>query len=87
MTDEVKKEDDGWYIGKYAGKVAKATWEGTKTVGRTIADHPVAGTVGAVGGFVVAGPVGAIGGAAAGAGIAKSVKAENEKEKKDEEKK
>jgi outer membrane lipoprotein SlyB len=77
MTDEVKKDE--WYIGKYAGKVAKATWEGTKKVAGTIADHPVAGTVGAVTGFVVAGPVGAVGGAAAGAGIAKSVKEEKEK--------
>jgi hypothetical protein len=79
MTDETK--DDGWYLGKYVGKVAVATWEGTKTVGKTIADHPVAGTVGAVGGFLVAGPVGAVGGAAAASGVAKAVKAAEDEKK------
>lgn len=81
MTEEVKSEekDEGWYPGKFAKKAAKATWEGTKTVGRTIAEHPVAGTVGGLGGFIVAGPVGAVAGAAGAAGLAKAVKDEEKK--------
>lgn len=66
--------DDGWYLGKYLKEGAKATWRGLKTVGGTVAEHPVAGTVGAVGGFMVGGPVGAVGGAVAGAGLSKAIK-------------
>lgn len=73
-----------WYLGKYAKEAAKGLWRGAKKVGNTIAEHPVAGTVGAVGGFVVGGPVGAVGGAVAGAGLASAVK---EAEKEDAEKK
>jgi len=72
MTEE--KKDEGWYFGKYAKKAASATWEGAKTVGSTVAEHPVAGTVGAIGGFIVAGPVGAVGVSVAAAGAAKAIK-------------
>ena len=71
MADEDKKKDE-WYLGKHI-------WEGMKTVGRTVREHPVAGTVGGIGGFIVGGPLGAAAGAVGASGIAKAVKEGEEK--------
>ena len=68
MVDDVKLEapQDPWYK-----RAAKATWDGTKSIGTAIKENPGSATIGAVVGLVVAGPPGAVLGAGAGGWIGK----------------